>query len=266
MTFIRRFNSKEERARMIHHNSTDPVLIKKITLRIWTLRDEVEAVIEQKKVANGDVTIDEIAQEYKKLEAIQSENNDNVIDLNASVADTSGEDEMAKAMAEAEGDSEAQETSEEGADEADSQSETEETNSDGNIIVLQRHPRIPEDKLIHGKTILQEVDMEHMFFFSDKRFLEGQSIVIEFLIPKRFVVNAEVLYSRQYNRKSRVISEKKLSFRNAVRFTFLKTGERTLLRQFIQSVEADIPEPIKVKPKAKQEEADEFDDLDDLDL
>ena len=30
---------------MIHNNSADPVLIKKIHLQIWFLRDEIESVI-----------------------------------------------------------------------------------------------------------------------------------------------------------------------------------------------------------------------------
>ena len=33
---------------MIHNSSNDPVLIKKISLKIWSLRDEIEARIQDK--------------------------------------------------------------------------------------------------------------------------------------------------------------------------------------------------------------------------
>ena len=53
---------------MIYGNSSDPVYIKKIYLKIWPLRAEVESVI-RKRVANGeDLTqelIDEVKEEYR---------------------------------------------------------------------------------------------------------------------------------------------------------------------------------------------------------
>ena len=106
-----------------------------------------------------------------------------------------------------------------------------------------------------------------MFFFSNKAFTEGQSIVIQFCIPKTFIINADVIYCRPFNIKSRIISQNNYTHRMLVKFNFLKEGERALLRQFIQSIEPDVSKVVK-KAAATEEDADEgdFNELDDLGL
>jgi len=276
---------------MIHGNSRDPVLIKKISLNVWLLKDEVQAVLKQKlEKSEGDKTkipINDLRSEYVG----DSSSSDAPADAEIVSADNldTGEDEMAAAIAEAEAEEAAKAAGEE--PEASTEDEgSEDTSADdmaaamleGQVPVeeeapaeepgyIQRKPLVPADRLFKGRTILAEVDLKTMYFFCNENFMEGQSIVIEFLIPKRFVLNAEVIYCRKYNLKSRIISENKLPYRVVVNWSFLKEGERTLLRKFLQSVEPDVPEEI-VPVKAPSSggggggDDDDFDELDDLDL
>lgn len=106
-----------------------------------------------------------------------------------------------------------------------------------------------------------------MFFFSNKAFTEGQSIVIQFCIPKTFIVNADVIYCRPFNIKSRIISQNNYTHRMLIRFNFLKEGERALLRQFIQSIEPDVTKIVKKAANEDAESAEgDFNELDDLGL
>ena len=171
---------------MIFDSYMDPILIKKIFLKIWKLRDEVEAIIlERIKKSQNKVSLTDLIEEYDPL------------------------------------------------------NKEEQVKNKGDVIsIIQRKPKFSEEKIIHGCTVLSEIDIDKMFFFCSQDLTEGQSIVIEFLVPKQFVLNAEIISCRNYNMKSRVMSKKKLSHRALAKFTFLKKGERTLLRQFIKSIES----------------------------
>ncbi|WP_372654827.1 hypothetical protein [Halobacteriovorax sp.] len=241
---------------MIYNNSTDPVFIKKISLKIWTLKDEVKAVIQEniKNSKDDHLTIDELKKEYCTKRNIV----ENVIPIKPEEGDLdTGEDEMAAAIAAAEA-GESPEEEEASAEETPSEESAEE------VQIIQRSPILSDEDISSGKTILAEVAMDRIYFFSNKPFLNGQSIVIEFLIPKRFVMNANIVFCREYNMKSRIISKNRLPYRIGADFSFLKEGERTLLRQFIHSIEPEIPEApvIESKPKEVEEDFDEFDDLD----
>ena len=43
---------------------------------------------------------------------------------------------------------------------------------------------VPEDKVHRATSILAEIDMNTINFFSSLQFVEGQSVVIEFQLPK----------------------------------------------------------------------------------
>ncbi len=286
---------------MIHNNSHDPVLIKRIGLKIWSLRDEVEAVVRRRLQNNPEQTeltpeeIQQIKDEYQyrgpidqrpNLQLLQggggateagSEEGGDGEDLEAAMAAAMGGDapEEADASAEGEGGEDGEEDLEaamaaamDGAPEEATEGDQGAPAPGGPIKVIQRSSdNIPESKIHRGVTILSEVSMDSLYFFGSKKFLEGQSIVIEFQIPKRFVVNANIVYCRPFNIRSRIISEKKVSYRIVAQFSFLKDGERTLLRQFIRSIEPDVPEA--PAPKAVKEDDggdDDFDGLDGLDL
>lgn len=227
---------------MIIGGSKDIVLIKKIYLNIWTLRDEVQAVITARAEAGqGKVSVEDLIEEYKSRASLDSKDNTTLEVLDGGKS--------------------------EGAPEAQAESKEDEAEkTPSSITVTQRRPNIPSEKLHNGTTILSELNMEEMYFFSDQNFLEGQSIVIEFLVPNRFVLNANVFYSRPYNRKSRIIRDKNFIYRVAVKFSFLKPGERTLLRQFVKSVGPGAAQAVAPPEKAVKAQGEGLDELDDLDL
>jgi hypothetical protein len=242
---------------LIHGNSKDPVLVKKVYLKIWTLRSEVEQII-KKANAKTPEEIEAIKNEYAFKKPVQEESGFKLIQGGDDPESTEPQEEQEQV--------EAAETSEQ--DSEDTEGAGEETQEEVvKTQVIQRGSHHLEDHQVHnGVCVLAEIAMDNFYFFTSKKFLEGQSIVIEFQVPKRFVLNAEVQYCRPFNIKSRVISENKLQCRASAKFTFLKEGERTLLRRFIQSIEPEIPEIVEV-PKAKSDDdGDGFDDLDGLDF
>jgi hypothetical protein len=233
---------------MIHGNSQDPVIIKKIKLKIWHLRDEIEATIQARLKSNPDAetpSIDDLVKEYKVAPAIGSAEGLSIVP----------DEEPAQEEETSDGETSADETGE----------PAEKAETSDLATIKQRIPVLPEDKIIHGTAVLAELDIDHLYLFTNKQFLAGQSVVIEFCVPKRFVINADVIFSRAYNMKSRIISEVKLPFRTGLQFTFLKEGERTLLRNFILSIEPTVPEPTVDMTKIAKKE-DDFDELDDFDL
>ena len=237
---------------MIYHQSTDPVFIKKIFLKLWRLRDEVESVIEQKTANGENVDPKKIAEEYSyKHKGAQLE----LLEGGGEQTATTEEAPALEAVSEVE--------------------ESAEGEKEEATFVIQRGSQnIPTEKQYRGMTVLGELGMDHMYFFCNHKFVEGQSIVIEFQVPNRFVINAEIAYCRAFNIRSRIISSDKLPYRVAVKFSFLKPGERTLLRDFIASVEPKVEAHKKGKDTSKPQAVGEseggggdgFDELDGLDL
>ncbi len=247
---------------MIYGSSNHPVLIKKINLKIWTLRDEIESIIQNRIDQAGPEKLDlsDLVADYKKKELV-TEGPLKLIDgakAEGAVEDA-GEDEMLKAMQEAEGDEPKP------IEEIESETSTA-SPLEKKVQVLRRVPTLPAEKIYSGKMLLSEIDMQMIYFFGEQKFAEGQSIVLDFQIPMRFVMNADILYCRPYNMKSRIISANRLPYRIAAKFTFLKEGERTLLRNFINSIEVEIEEIAVVKKPKSAESAESFEDLDDFDL
>ncbi len=238
---------------MIHGNSSDPVLIKKIKLKLWHLKDEIRATLEarlENNPGNGPISIEDLEQEYNK--------NSQPSDKSDSIEEST---DMAAAMEE---NTDMNTELEESTDMAAAMGK--DSNDQSDSIIQQRLPVLTTEKIINGTAVLAELGMEHLYLFTNKQFIAGQSIVIEFLVPKKFVLNAEILFSREYNMKSRIISDSKLPYRTGVKFTFLKKGERTLLRNFILSVEPVIPKTTKNSAKSAKKNNDSFDELDDFEL
>lgn len=269
---------------MIHHSSSDPVLIKKISLKVWTLRDEVEARVKEKVEALqdqevGEVDLSDLKEAYTKKSAPDA----NVIALAPAAPLDDSEDEMKRAMEEAMGGQDAAnseenttaETNTEDSESADNNAEPVNNNvtslfagnnSENNLVDIKvEMPPLPEEKIFKGKTVLAEIGMDRIFFFTNKLFTEGQSIVIKFEIPKTFIMNADVHYCRPFNLKSRVISQNNFQYRVMAKFSFLKEGERALLRQFLKSVEPETQAQTPVQEvKAEKEPDSDFSELDDL--
>lgn len=304
-----------ENVRVIYGGSNDPVFIKKIALKLWTLRDELEAVIHKRlqnldpqtdpkqaiadlleeysaKRPNADVlpmnSAPAAAEEMDPLEAEMAaaiaasapggtpandidpfeaamaqaiEGGDEAQDqvdslMESGTADSSAEDMAAQMLAENAASSEAPTPT----------GESEPPKKANVVELFQRRPNLPPELVMNGKTVMAEVGMDQIHFFCSQKLLVGQSIVIEFQIPKRFRLCAEVKYCRQYSMKSRIISENALPYRILAKWTYLRPGERTLLRQFIESIEPVVPQHHVKGPIKPSEESDDFDDLDDLDL
>ncbi len=235
---------------MIHKNSTDPVLVKKIYLNVWTLKDEIKAVLNKKQQSEpGSFNQEEteaIREEYR-YKGPPSKDEASFQLIEGGKDSEEGQTETAQAQEE-----EGQKA------ESENQAEdSEEAPSNPTTVIQRTSITLPNEKITRGMCILSELGMDHFHFFSNKAYLEGQSIVLEFLIPKKFVLNAEVTYCRAFNMKSRIIGENKLPFRIAARFTFLKSGERTLLRQFVKSVEPELPiEPTPIKSAEEVEDGE----------
>ena len=262
---------------MIHNSSSDPVLIKKISLKIWSLRDEIEARI-QDQMDEGEITpemvedrVNQLQSEYtKKSNQNPDGTNSNVLQLKSDedlVASDDNEELESSEVNEELPESTEEDTSVNLESKSNTPPTVDQTVQNVIKISIESPIKLSEEKISKGKTILSEIGMERMFFFSNKAFTEGQSIVIQFCIPKTFIVNADVIYCRPYNIKSRIISQNSYTHRMLIRFNFLKEGERALLRQFIQSIEPDITKSIKKLPniEADSDEGD-FNELDDLGL
>jgi hypothetical protein len=261
---------------MIHNSSSDSVLIKKISLKIWSLRDEIESRIQDQLAAgtpSEELDLMKMRDQYTRKD-LKDPLANNVLSLSLTPdaeLDT-GEDEMARAMAEVSSEEENEEAGKENSEVAEN---AEVTTAPANLVSIDQNiisislevPNIPEDKISKGKTVLSEIGMDKMFFFCNKPFTEGQSIVIQFCIPKTFIVNADILYCRPFNLKSRIISQNNYTHRALIRFNFLKAGERALLRQFLQSIEPDLQKVGKKTetPKGDPDSSD-FGELDDLGL
>lgn len=257
---------------MIHGGTNHPVLIKKIKLNIWLLRDELEAVVAHRlanlKQGEEVPSIEDLIEEYSPKELIIDKDG---AELKAVEADQDPESEPTEENDQENNEEESEESEDNLEDEmakamVDEQSEDQLKQS---ATVYLRRPPISQNKIYKGQAILSEIDMNGMNFFSNHRFVSGQSIVIEFLVPKRFIINADILFTRSFNMHSRIISEDRHPYRIATKFTFLRKGERTLLRNFVQSIEPDLSKiaaPVLNKATVKSNESDDFDDLDDFDL
>ncbi len=242
----------------LHGHSKEPLFVKKISLRIWSLQDEIEAVIVEKikndpEIAKSKI-IEDLTQEYSINIAPLLKENETSNEEKTSEEDTEQTDSEGEEAAKEKEDEEIDETSEE-------------------LKVSQRTPLIIEDKLAYGTTIISEITMNNMFLFCTNKFVLGSAVVIEFLVPKIFSVSGIVAHCREVNMKTRVISDKKMLYRLDVEFNFIKDGERSLLREFLQSIEPTIARPntksvVKevIEDENEEELSDEADELDDLDL
>lgn len=254
---------------MIYNKSGHPVEVKKISIRIWTLRDEIEAAIERRikecEAAGVPLYIEDIKEFYKLR---SPETPDNVVPLTQPEA---GEDEMAALMEKIGEESNAEESTEEASvgessDEGKNLAEAEEIiaeqtlqgleNKTPNPILDRPYERLAPDldKISYGFVLLSDINMEEMLTFTKEKFLHGQSVTVEFLIPQPFMMTADVAYCHHYAMRSRIISSSKPDYRIQLKFAFGIPGERDTLRNFLKSIEPTLPPE---KKKAKKEESED---------
>lgn len=271
----------------IFNKSTHPVTVKRIAVRVWALRDEIEAAIDRRikecEAAGTALYIDDIKEYYGMRtdqplseqpqlqlvdgEAAPTENMEQMMEALASEAPAAPEEAPAVEAAAPEA-AAADAVPAEGVT-GDAPVETAQKADE--IIATQspeaaaEAPKAPHlqrpytrtapnsDKISYGFALLADVNMEWILTFSKQGFIQGQSVVVEFLIPRPFMLSAEIMMCNNVSMRSRIISESKPDFRLQCRLTYALAGERARLREFLTSVEPDLPKKITaVKP---QEEA-----------
>lgn len=212
---------------MIYNKSTHPIEIKKISLRIWSLRDEIEAAIERRikecDAAGIPLYIEDIRKFYN-LNHFADTTDSSVTDLMESLSQETPINEAEEIMAE---------QKLQGLD-----------NSKPNPMLDRPYQRqAPDlDKISYGFSLLNDVNMDAFLTFTKNKFLHGQSVVIEFLIPQSFMMSAEITYCHFYAMRSRVISSTRPDYRIQGKFNYTFSGERDNLRNFLKSIEPNIPE------------------------
>lgn len=240
---------------MIYHKSGHPIEVKKISIRLWGLRDEIEAAIGRRmkecEAAGVPLYIEDIKKFYN-LNAPESP--DNVFQLKPK--DTSADD-MASLM-----ESVAVETKTEEAQATDASNtlnEAEEiiaeqtmqgleTKKPNPILERPYQRQAPDlDQVSYGFVLLADINMDNILSFTKDRFLQGQSVVVEFLIPQNFMMTADVTYCHHYAMRSRIISSTKPDYRLQCKFAYSIPGERENLRNFLKSIEPTISTEKKSK-------------------
>lgn len=254
----------------IFNKSHHPVEIKKISIRIWSLRDEIEAAIERRmkecEAAGIPLYIDDIKKFYKMRVDSPLNEESNVVELKDKKAEP--EEEMNDLM-ETLGDEVKAEASEKAESSEETPKEASNTLNEAEEILAEQKLKGIEaenpnpflerpftrqppnlDKVSYGFSLLSDMNMESILSFAKDGFLHGQSVVIEFLIPQTFIVSAEVTYCSHYSLRSRIISTTKPDYRVQCKFTFAMPKERENLRNFLKSIEPNIQEKKKAKKEA----------------
>lgn len=280
------------------NKSNHPVHVKKIKLELWTLRSEIEAAIAKRLAEHPDTDIDKVDIEDIKtfyqnyLGNPFSEEDEDENDLSAwgeAGLDT-GENENKKEGESAEQDEEDDSSEQDKEDESSEDEEEEEEQSEEKDDTAEQNeadakelakqmldqgateakessaPQVfkrckpAKDKITHAEILLSDVNMQHALIFTSNRFITGQNVVTEFQITKPFVVTGETASSQNIGRNSKIIKEQVFPFRTHINFNFLFPTERSSLRDFLSSIEPEIPTPPK-KIKRDDEDDDDFDDL-----
>jgi hypothetical protein len=245
---------------MIYNKSGHPVEVKKISIRLWGLRDEIEAAIGRRMKECEAAGVPLFIEDIKKFYNLNSnaETPDNVLTLKKPA-----EDGMATLMeslgdevkAEGEAGEENKALSEAEGIIAEQAAQGLETKKPNPILQRPYQRQAPDlDKVSYGFILLSDINMEMMLSFTKDRFLQGQSVTIEFLIPQNFMMTADVTYCHHYARTSRIISSTKPDYRVQCKFAFAIPGERDNLRSFLKSIEPTIPAD---KKKGKKDSEDD---------
>lgn len=267
---------------MIYNRSPHPVEVKKISIRMWTLRNEIEAAIGRRikecEAAGVPLYIDDIKNFYNMTPGVPLTDQSNVLQLPTANKSDDGINSLMESLApqaapeekspEAPADATPEGQTAEGQP-ADSKTFTEaeeiiaeqklqglDTNKPNPILQRPYQRQAPDlNKVSYGFSLLSDINMEHFLTFTKDNFLQGQSVIVEFLIPQNFMMTAEINYCHHYARTSRIISSAKPDFRVQCKFKYEMTGERDNLRNFLKSVQPNLPEPKKKAKKESEEDS-----------
>ena len=228
------------------NKSNHPVEVKKVKVRIWTLRSEIEAAVAKKMETSKEqaVNIDDIKEFYQTH------------------IPTHIEEEIVSEESSSDNSEIAQKTEEALSEEKNESGENQKSDGESEDKPFERI--IPnEDLIYHGEVLLSDVHMERIMLFTNQKFIQGQNIIIQFLITSPFIISGEVKKVIHYARNSKIIKETRLDHRIQFDCSLLFPHERSNLREFLMSIEPTIPTAPK---KLKQQEDSDDDDFDDLGL
>lgn len=229
---------------MILGKSTHPVEIKQIPLRTWSLRSEIEVALELCLKEDG--TLDEeAAQKIKELyENISYPDIGTVTKLKADEPSDSKEEKK-----------EEENKSEETTDETTELADT--TTDDSKERVLYT----PKDEEIGiGRSLLSDIHMDSIIFFSEKVYTRGQTITLEIITAKPFRLHLIVENIMNFSRDSKIITPRKLGYRILGKFLFHDPEQKINLRQFLEKVEPELVTQEREK-KAEDEQKKKNDPL-----
>ena len=242
---------------MIYNKSGHPIEVKKISIRLWSLRDEIEAALGRRMKECEAAGIPLFIEDIKKFYKLTSEdempdnvvslkkNEDGMTSLMESIAeDAKADSEESKALSEAE--EIIAEQALQGLD----------INKPNPILERPYQRQAPDlDKVSYGFILLSDINMESVLSFTKDKFLQGQSVVIEFLIPQNFMMTADVTYCHHYAMRSRIISSTKPDYRVQCKFTFGMKNERDNLRKFLKSITPTLPSDKKKNKKDGEDDS-----------
>lgn len=236
---------------MIYNKSGHPIEVKKISIRLWSLRDEIEAAIGRRikecEAAGVPLYIEDIKNFYRfdknkvpsNVVELQPKGNSN--DLNSLMEEVAQETNPAPEASpenSSEGQQETQNLARAEEIIAEQKEQGLETGKPNPILERPYQRQAPDsDKISYGFILLSDINMETMLSFTKEKFLQGQTVTVEFLIPKTFIMTANITYCHNYSMRSRIISNSKPDYRVQSRFTFDLPGERETLRTFLKSIE-----------------------------
>lgn len=235
---------------MIHNKSAHPVEVKKISVRIWSLRDEIEAALNRRMKECEAAGVPLYIEDIKKFYDLNTP--DNVVPLSPTESVANLMQEMAPEAQEAQEAPKAEPQEGELNKEVESLGQAEkiiaEQSSQGletkkpNPILERPYTRSAPDLncITYGFVLLSDINMSHILVFTKDKFLHGQSVVVEFLIPQGFTMTASVTYCHYYAMRSRIISSQKPDYRLQLKYSYSTPGERDTLRKFLVSIEPQV--------------------------
>jgi hypothetical protein len=253
---------------MIHNKSSHPVEVKKISIRLWALRDEIEAALDRRMKECEATGVPLYIEDIKRFYNLNSvESTDNVIPLKGLEKEAEQVVEKSDEKKEEDEEKKDEQPSEEVlSPENKSLGQAEEiiaeqtlqgldTKKLNPIIDRPYQRQAPDlDKISYGFVLLSDINMENMLCFTKEKFTQGQSVIIEYLVPKTFILTANITYCHYYAMRSRIISSTRPDYRVQSKFSFSLPRERDNLRNFLISIE---PHLAGDKKKTQKEGTDD---------
>lgn len=204
---------------MILGKSQDPVLVKKLEFNIWSLKDEIESALGRLHESTSDKEI-----LIKNLNEFYSPR---VLNEPAPITDSSGNplDEEALEMMRAMG---------------EDLPSAPEAKPENPFLKEYKREKPSDTKITTSFSMISEINMDEVLLFSQKKFIHGQIIVLEPVLPHPFMLTAEVINCIDIGRKSRIISDSKPNYRMQVKLLYQFPEEKDRLRNFLLSIAPDL--------------------------